>query len=174
MSTAITNSPPYTQRYASPHHFASLQIIFILCITTVHLNRLQDNILETRRNLLTLFLGGTFSVQGHQVTQVELWLLQQLDLSDVNVLQWENSLGRFFNLTTNHLWDQLLGQLSQGGVGNLSLHDFHHLLSDFSQLGRLSVSSLLDLVGLSLGESNGENSQVVVISGRDGDVGLNQ
>lgn len=113
-------------------------------------------------------------MQGQQRAQVELWLLQQLDLSDVDVLQRQDGLGGLFNLTADHLWDQLGGELGQGHVSNLSLHDFNHLLSHLSQLGGLGVGGLSNLVWLSLGESNGENSQNVVVSGLDGDVGLNQ
>ena len=138
------------------------------------LDSFQDNVLETRRDLLTLFFGRTLTVQGQQRTQVELWLLQQLNLSDVDVLQWQDGLGGLFNFTANNLWNQLGGQLSQSDVRNFSLHDLNHLLSHFSQLGRLSVSGLLDLVGLSLGESNGEDSQNVVVSSLDGNVGFNQ
>ncbi|KAH3665716.1 hypothetical protein OGAPHI_003904 [Ogataea philodendri] len=113
-------------------------------------------------------------MQRKQVTKIKLWLLEQLDLSNVNVLQWEDGLGALLDLSANSLWDQLTGQLSQGGVRNFSGHNFHHLLSDLLQFRRLSVSGLLDLVGLSFGESNAEHSQNVVIRGLDSNISLHK
>lgn len=46
-----------------------------------------------------------------------------------------------------------------------TLHDVHHLLTDGSDLGGLSVGGLLDLVLSSLGETNAEKSELVSVSG---------
>lgn len=138
-----------------------------------YLNLLQDDILEAA-DLLALLLGDGLTVQAHQGTQVELGRLQQLNFSNVNVLQGEDSHGRLLNLAANDLRDQLLGQLGQGHVRDLSLHDLDHLFADLSQLGGLSVSGLLDLVGLSLSESNGENTQDVVVRGLNGNISLDE
>jgi hypothetical protein len=48
-----------------------------------------------------------------------------------------------------------------------SFHDVHHLLSDGSDLSRLSVGGFLDLVHSSLGESDAEKSKFVSVSGGD-------
>ena len=138
------------------------------------LNSLQDLILETRSNLLTLLLRRGLTVESQQSTQVEFWLFQQLDLSDVNVLQWEDVLCSLLNFTANNLWDQLGGELSQGGVLNLSVDDLGHLLSDGSDVRRLSVGGLLDLVSLTLGECNSKDSDDVIVGGLSSDVALNQ
>lgn len=139
------------------------------------LNRLQDNLLELRGNLLASgVLGSGLTVESQEGTKVKLGLLQQLDLSDVNVLQREDGGSGLLNLTANDFGNQLGGELSKGDVGSLSNHDFGHLLSDLSNLGRLGVGSLLDLVGLTLSEGNGEDSEVVLIRSLDGDIGLNQ
>ena len=113
-------------------------------------------------------------MQGHQGTEVELWLFQQLNLSDVDVLQWEDVLGSVLDLLVDDFWDQLGGELGQGGVLDLSGQDLGDHLSDGSDVRRLSVTSLLDLVWLSSGEGNGEHSQDVLVSSLDGDVSLDQ
>ena len=46
-----------------------------------------------------------------------------------------------------------------------TLHDVHHLLTDGSDLGGLSVGGLLDLVLSSLGETNAKESELVSVSG---------
>lgn len=46
-----------------------------------------------------------------------------------------------------------------------TLHDVHHLLTDGSNLGGLSVGGLLDLVLSSLGETNAKESELVSVSG---------
>lgn len=67
-----------------------------------------------------------------------------------------------------------MGQLGQGAASGLALDDLGHLLADGTNLRRAGVGSLLDLVGASLGEGNGEQTEEVVISGLDSDVGLDQ
>lgn len=126
-------------------------------------------------NLLTSLLGTTrLTVKGEKTTKIELWLLQQLDLTDVDVLEREDELGGLFDFTANNLWNELGGKLSQGDVGGFTDHDLAHLLSDLTDLGGLGVGGLLDLVWHTLGEGNGEESEDVVIGSLDGDVGLDQ
>lgn len=56
-----------------------------------NLYRLQNNILETRRDLFAfLFRCTALTMQSQQRAQIEFWLLQQFDFSDVNVLQRQN------------------------------------------------------------------------------------
>jgi len=65
-------------------------------------------------------------------------------------------LGGFLDLSTNGLGNKLGNQLLQLGSLGLTTHDLGHLATDGLDLGRLSVGGLLDLVGGSLGETNGE------------------
>lgn len=67
-----------------------------------------------------------------------------------------------------------MGELGQGAAGGLTLHDLGHLLADGTDLRRAGVGGLLDLVGASLGEGDGEQANEVVIGGLHGDVGLNE
>lgn len=113
-------------------------------------------------------------MQSQQGTKVKLGLLEQLDLSDVDVLQGVDVLSGLLNLSANHLGDELGGELSKSHVGGLSHNNVGHLLSDLVDLRGLGVGGLLDLGGLSLGETNDEESEEVVVGGLDGDVSLNQ
>lgn len=67
-----------------------------------------------------------------------------------------------------------MGELRQSAAGGLALHDLGHLLADGTDLRRAGVGGLLDLVGASLGEGNGEQAKEVVISGLHGDIGLDE
>jgi hypothetical protein len=90
------------------------------------------------------------------------------------ILEGVDALGGLLNLTTNDLGDELVGELRQGAGGGLALDDLGHLLADGTDLRRASVGSLLDLVGASLGEGDGEQTEKVVIGSLHGDVGLNE
>lgn len=141
-------------------------------------------------------------MQGKQSTQVELGGLEELDLADVDlkertfskrdgharhihqwvwiawksayVLQGVDALGGLLNLTANNLGDELVGELRQSAARSLTLNDLGHLLANGADLRRAGVGGLLDLVGASLGEGNGEQAEEVVVSGLHGDVGLDQ
>lgn len=67
-----------------------------------------------------------------------------------------------------------MGELGESAGGGLALDDLGHLLANGADLRRTSVGGLLDLVGASLGEGNGEQADEVVVSGLHGDVGLDQ
>lgn len=67
-----------------------------------------------------------------------------------------------------------MGELRQSAGGSLALNDLGHLLANGTDLRRAGVGGLLDLVGASLGEGNGEQAEEVVVSGLHGDVGLDQ
>lgn len=67
-----------------------------------------------------------------------------------------------------------MGELRQSAAGSLTLNDLGHLLANSADLRRAGVGGLLDLVGASLGEGNGKQTEEVVVSGLHGDVGLDQ
>ena len=54
------------------------------------------------------------------------------------------------------------------------MDDLDHLSSDGSDLRGGGIGGLLDLVGATLGEADGEETEEVVVGGLDCDVGLNQ
>ena len=67
-----------------------------------------------------------------------------------------------------------MGELRESAAGGFALNDLGHLLADGTDLRRAGVGGLLDLVGASLGEGDGEQTEEVVVSGLHGDIGLNQ
>jgi len=113
-------------------------------------------------------------VEGEEGAEIELRGLEKLNLANVDILEWVDATGGLLNLLANNLWDELLGELSQAAAGSLTLNDLNHFLADGTDLGRLSVGGLLDLVLSSLGEGNGEEAEEVVVGCLDCDVGLNE
>lgn len=90
------------------------------------------------------------------------------------VLERVDALGRLLNLAADNLGDELLGELSKSARAGVTGHDLDHLLADRPDLRRRSVCGLLDLIWSSLGESDGEEAEEVVIGGLDDDVGLDE
>jgi hypothetical protein len=138
------------------------------------LNLIKDSLLELTLNLLARVVLARLAVETEEGTKVELGCLEELDLSDVNVLERVDALGGLLNLAANDLGDELLGELGEGACAGVAGHDLDHLLADSPDLRRLSVCGLLDLVWSSLGEGNAEEADEVVIGGLDDDVGLNE
>jgi hypothetical protein len=101
-------------------------------------------------------------------------LAESINSGQTYVLQGVDAGSGLLNLTSNDLGDELGGELSQVAGGGLPLDDLGHLLADGTDLGRLGVSGLADLVWPSLGERNSEQADEVVIGGLDGDVGLDE
>lgn len=91
-----------------------------------------------------------------------------------DILERVDALCGLFNLTSNHLRDQFGGQLRERAARGFPLDDLDHLPSDGSDLRRSGVGGLLDLVGASLGEGDGEESEEIVVGGLDGDVGFDE
>jgi len=83
-------------------------------------------------------------------------------------------LSSLLNLTTDNLRDKLGSKLSKSAARGFAGDNLNHLLSDSSDLRGGGVCGFLDLIRSPLGESNGEQSEEVVIGGLDCDVGLNQ
>jgi len=109
-------------------------------------------------------------VHFHQLGQIELWLLQHLDLSDENILQWEDGLALLLDLSSDGVRsrNEFLDQFLQVTLGSLFVHDLEHLLADSADLTRLSVASRSSsLVLLLLGESNSKQTQDISIRSAD-------
>lgn len=80
------------------------------------LNLLQDTLLELPLNLLALVISARLAVQSHQGTKVELGGLEQLNLSDVDVLERVDALSGLLNLAANDLGNELGGKLGEGAA----------------------------------------------------------
>ena len=62
---------------------------------------------------------------------------------------------------------QLVHDFLQVAGLNFFRHDGGHFASDISDLRRLGIAGLLDLVLLALGETNAEQTKVVLVGGFD-------
>lgn len=89
-------------------------------------------------------------------------------------MQRVDALSRLLDLTTNDLWDELGCELGEGATDSLMLHNVGHLLPDGADLRRARVCGFLDLVGASLRESNGEQTDKVFVGRLHSDVGLDE
>jgi len=98
--------------------------------------------------------------------EVQFWLLDDLDLADVAVFNWVDWHSGLGDIGGDAVWQQFLDQFWNVTVGNLFADDFGHLLSDLFDLLALGVGGLFDLaLALFFGESNDEDSEVVVVGG---------
>jgi len=115
---------------------------------------------------LAVNLDASLAVELSQSVKVELWLLHNLDLADVAVLNWVDWHSSLGDIAGNAVWEELLDQLWHVTVGDLLGNNLGHLLSDLFDLLALGVGGLFDLVGaLLLGEGNNKDSKVVVVGG---------
>lgn len=120
--------------------------------------------------LNTSILGtsdGSTTVNLEKLVKVVLGCLENLDLADIDVLEGEDTLGGLLDLTANNLRDELGDELAQVARVGLTLNNLEHLLADSSDVRRLGVGVLLDLVGTLLGESNNKDSEEVTVGGLD-------
>ena len=106
----------------------------------------------------------SITVDLEQTRHVELWLLEDFDLTDVDVVHWVDLLARVLNFFGDRVRDELLDEFLEVATGCFSLEDVDHLCPDDLLLCRLCVRSLSDLeLGL-LGEANDEDSDNVAVS----------
>lgn len=75
----------------------------------------------------------TWQAYLHELAQVELWRLEDLDLPDEGVLQGVDARSRLLNLLSDQLRDELLHQLLQVAALRLPGDDLHHLLPDLQR-----------------------------------------
>lgn len=126
-------------------------------------------------NAGTSLVGNvTLSVELEELLEIKLGALEDLDLVEEDVLEGVDGLASLLNLLSNGIGDELLDDLLKGAARDLTLDDLEHTLADSTDLAGLSVSGLLDLLGATLGETNGKETKQVTISGLDVNVGLNK
>ena len=178
-SPCLRSSPICCFFFASPRSLVDLNLCMVGKWDDVsnnsHLYTLQRRrLLEFPLDLATGIILPTLTVQTQQRTEVEFGGLQQLDLPNMYVLQRVDALAGLFNLAPDDLRDEFAGELGQGHGGGFPLDDLGHLLADGADLRGRGVGGLLDLVGPSLGEGDGEQADQVVIGGLDRHVGFDQ
>ena len=123
-------------------------------------------------NLGTSGLDISTGVELEELAEIELGGLEDLDLADEDITEGVDRLAGLLNLVSDNLGDELVDELLQVAGGGLGNHDLEHLLANLTDLSRLGVGGLLDLVDALLGEGNSKEAEQVTIGGLDIDVGL--
>lgn len=77
---------------------------------------------------------------------IELWLLNDLDFANEDVLEGEDAFACIFNAFANRFGNELLHKVTELTLRCFGSHDAHHLLADCADLGRPGVAGALDLV----------------------------
>ena len=90
------------------------------------------------------------------------------------ILERVNSLGSLLDFASDNLRNQLVSELCKGTAGSLSLNDICHFATDSTNLRGGSVCRLLNLVGSTLGECDGEEANQVIVGSLDRDIRLNE
>jgi len=118
--------------------------------------------------------GSVTTVKSEERLNIELGALEDLDLADVDVLQREDTLASLLDTVTNDILgsrrrrgDELGNELLEIARSGFLGHDLEHLLADLTDLGRLSIGGLLDLVAATSSEGNDEKTDKVTVGGLD-------
>jgi hypothetical protein len=121
--------------------------------------------------------GGHFGLLGvkfHELGQIELGLFEDLQLADNDILEGENLVAFLGDLLVDSVTEELLEEIAESVGSDFLEEDLHHLGTELLLLGALSVASSLDLLGVTAGESNSENTHEVTIGGLGLHEGLNE
>jgi len=102
----------------------------------------------------------------HKLGDVHLWLLDDLDLLDVNWIQRVDAFAGSLDFGFDLVHEAALNEAGQRLGSNFSLKDLDDFLTDLLDLCGLSISEHRHLVILNvLSESNDENTNDVTVSG---------
>jgi hypothetical protein len=109
----------------------------------------------------------------HEGGDIKLRLLEDLDLTDVAILDRKDTASFSCDLLTNWCGNELLDQGLEVALGSQFGHSSNHLCSDGTTLCGLGVASALDLVLLSFCEGNAKDADDVTIGSTAVNVTLN-
>jgi len=124
--------------------------------------------------LLLLNSLWSFLVEFHELGEIELGLLEELDLLEHHVLEGENLSALLLNLLPNGLLDELLCEFLKSTFLAFTHHNLHHLSSDCLLLRALGVARGLNLFTCSSREANAEHPEHVPVDGLCLDEGFNE
>lgn len=108
----------------------------------------------------------------HQGSHIKLGLLNDLDLTNVTILDGENGRCLPLNLLSGRSGNECLNQGLEITLARQTAHGSHHLGTDLLHFGRLGVTGLLQLIVLLLREGDAEHTHDVSVGGTTVDVGL--
>merc|ERR1719498_775337 len=86
------------------------------------------------------------SMQLHELGDVKLGFLQDLDLADQSIFQWENALTLLLNLLANGFGNEFFHELSKLNLACLRSHNLDHFDADLADLRCLCIAIVFDLL----------------------------
>jgi hypothetical protein len=101
----------------------------------------------------------------HESRDIKLWLLENLDLANVAVLDREDARGFFCDLFSNRSGNELLNEGFKVSLVSQFGHSRNHLCSNGTSLRGLGVARALDLILLRFCESNAKQAHHVSVGG---------
>ena len=113
-------------------------------------------------------------VELSEFTNIELGLLDELDLSDNDIVEREHESALLLDGLADGVGDEGLDQLGQIALGGFLGQHLDHLPSDRLDLGTLGIRGLSDLVLVLLGEGDAKHPEDVAVLGLDLAVGLDE
>ena len=108
----------------------------------------------------------------HQFGNIKLWLLEDLDLSDVAILDGENGAALLGDLVSDRSRNEFLDKRLEVSLGTEFGHVGDHLGTDRSALCGFGVTGGRNLVVLGSREGNAKETNGVSIRGTAIDIGL--
>jgi len=111
-------------------------------------------------------------VPFHQSSDIKLGLLDNLHLTDVTILNWEDTGSLTLNLLASGTSNECLDKSLKVTLSCQSSHGSNHFGTDRTDLGRLGIASLLELIILLLGEGNAKHTDNVPVGGTGINIGL--
>ena len=97
----------------------------------------------------------------------ELRLLEDLDLADVDILEGVEVSTLAFNVLFDRSGNEFLDDSLQVTARDFTGNVLSHTTTDSSNLGGLGVGGLSDLVSITLGESDAEDTEKISVTGTD-------
>ena len=126
--------------------FETLVYFFIICLQTTSGSSKASLLwwLNWFANISDRSLVST--VPLHESRDIKLWLLENLDLANVAVLDREDARGFFCDLFSNRSGNELLNEGFKVSLVSQFGHSRNHLCSNGTSLRGLGVARALDLI----------------------------
>ena len=109
----------------------------------------------------------------HKSSNIELGLLDNLHLADVAILDGEDGGCLTLDFLSGSSSNKSLNKSLEVSLSGQGGHSVDHLGADRTDLGRLGVTGLLELIILLLGEGDAEHTDDVTVGGTGINIGLN-
>ena len=110
-------------------------------------------------------LATTITVQFQQFGKIETGLLQNLHLTNVDIVQWVDTLATSLNIIGNGVQGQFADQLLQVGSADFIGNDFSHALTNLAHLRLLGIAGFALRLLILGSETDAEDAPQIAIGG---------